>query len=106
MSDDDEAQTDTAPAPETPAPVSSGEPEAFEFSLELRIDATVAVNSQDWLKPGVTVKKKWRVRDGILPSRKELELTVGYMQHGALNPMLSEMIDLMMKGVAEAQNNR
>lgn len=106
MSDADEAQTQLPVAPESPAPAVDPEPECFEFSLELRIDATVAVNNTDWLKPGVTTKKKWRVRDGLLPSRQELELTVSYMQHGALNKILAEMIDQMMVAVVEAQQNR
>lgn len=100
----DEAQA--ANTEQAPEPPENFEPEAFEFSVEIRMDATVDINGQNWIKPGATTKKTWRIRHGLLPSRVELELATAYMQEGVLKPVLAEMIDLIYQRVAEAQMNR
>lgn len=99
----DEAQTEGPPPPATPE---SSEPEAFEFGIEIRMDATVTVNGDNWVKPGASTHKNWRIRNGLLPSRKELEATIAYMQAGVLTPVLSEMIDMIGTHVVEQQTKR
>lgn len=102
----DEAQATNTEQPEVVSPPEDFEPEAFEFGIELRMDATVTVNGQNWIKPGVSTHKNWRIRHGLLPSRKELELAMDYMQLGVINPVISQMIDEIHQRVAAAQVNR
>jgi hypothetical protein len=102
----DEAQAVPGPQQPDPPVVGPREPEAFEFSVEFGFDATVDVDGRNWIKPSARTKKTWRIRDGMLPSRQELELTSEYMKAGVLEPVISEMIDLIYRRVAEAQTNR
>lgn len=104
----DEAQTQGQPKPTAEEPVTDDprEPEQFEFHVEIRMDATVSINGQDWIKPGATAGHRWRIRDGLLPSEAELKMKVYYIQAGVLQPVLEEMIELIGQRVAEAQINR
>ncbi len=106
MSDEAQATGEPGPSTQPPLPPPNADPEPFEFGIELRMDATVTINGQNWIKPGASTHMNWRVRDGLLPSRKELEVAMEYMQLGVLNPVLSEMIDEIHQRVAQAQINR
>lgn len=99
----DEAQA--VNAPQQPDPPPNVDPEVFEFSVEIRMDATVDINGANWIKPGASTKTRWKIRNGIMPSRKELETAMGYMQAGVLEPVLTELIDMVGQGVVKAQMN-
>lgn len=106
MSADEAQSTNAEQPPDPPTPPYNANPEPFEFGIELRMDATVTINGQNWLKPGVSTHMNWRVRDGILPGREELKIAMGYMQVGVITPVLDEMIDEIHQRVAQAQVNR
>lgn len=106
----DEAQAaDAEQPPDPPAPPpAKDEPfaNAYDFGIELEMGATVTINGQNWIKPAAKTHINWRVHNGILPGRAELELAMVYMQDRVINPVLSEMIDELHRRVADAQVNR
>lgn len=69
--------------------VSDGGIERFE--IRVRMDASVMVNGQDWLKPGVESAVRW----GYLPSAKEQADAVEFMQAEVLAPVLSQVMELV-----------
>lgn len=102
----DEAQAVDHDQPATlPEPLAT-EAEPYEFSIEVRFDATVDVDGHNWIKPGASTRKTWRIRDGVMPSRREVELTLEYMKVAALEPTLDELIQLIFKRVDQAQMGR
>ncbi len=73
--------------------------EIRSFSVELRLDATVQINGEAWVKPGASTKTTWT----DIPSPRELEVAQGYMTQEILEPTLGQMVEMITERVRSLQ---
>lgn len=62
-----------------------------KFEIRVRLDASVIVNGQDWLKPGVETAVRW----GSIPSAQEQADAVAFMQKEVLAPVIAQVLELV-----------
>lgn len=70
--------------------------EVEKFEIRVRLDASVIVNGQDWLKPGVETAVRWR---GI-PSAQEQADAVEFMQSQVVAPVIAQVMELVDERVS------
>ena len=65
--------------------------EILSFKLELRLDATITVESssgtQDWVKPGAVTGTKW----SYTPTEDQLANAIVFMTHHVLEPTMDHV---------------
>lgn len=61
------------------------------FEIRVRLDASVCVNGQDWLKPGVETAVRW----SGLPSAQEQADAVEFMQREVVAPVIAQVMELV-----------
>lgn len=75
--------------------------EITSFKFELRLDATVSINGENWVKPGVSTSTHWN----DVPSPRELEVAKKYMMNKILEPTVSDVVELVSEKVRHLQGN-
>lgn len=73
--------------------------EITHFRVEFRLDATVTVNHETWVKPGASTSTTWT----DVPTPRELQVARGYMMDQILEPVLSDMVEMITDRVAKTQ---
>lgn len=82
------------------------------FQLTLRMDATLTVNGDQWLKPGAEGSITWRGHEwggewqDPIPSEEELKIASKMIQAGIVGPILEEMIALSQRRVVEMRQGK
>lgn len=70
------------------------------FEIRVRLDASVIVNGQDWLKPGVETAVRW----GYIPSPQEQADAVAFMQAEVVAPVIAQVMELVDERVTALRN--
>ncbi len=76
----------------------SGQPEEeqsdiTQFRLEYKLDATLSINNENWIKPGVSASISWK----RLPTTEELQLASGYLIREVVDPLMGDETEQVQK---------
>lgn len=69
------------------------------FKVELTLGATISINGEAWLKPGVGTSMSW----GALPEQDQIETALEYMAKAILEPTLDEVMGTVIQKAKEAR---
>jgi len=72
------------------------------FTLTMKLDCTLTVNSTDWFKPSVQGAIQWN----RLPSEEELKMGSEYIQGAVIGPAIADAIAHMSARLEEARRRR
>jgi hypothetical protein len=78
-----------------------GSPIEF-FELRMRLDTTLTVNGDNWMKPGIEGAVRWK----RLPTEDELKDATAYIQFAVIDPAIQQMIGLLSEQLAEARRRK
>lgn len=67
------------------------------FSIEYRLDATLTINGENWLKPGVSA----RLHYPEIPD--ELETPTRFLLDKVIDPMMMEITDTVQRHLSKMQ---
>ena len=79
------------------------------FSLTVRMDATLTVNGDNWVKPGAEGTITWKGHEwreewqDPVPTADELAAAFKLIQREILSPVLEEVIEASTRRVAEVR---
>lgn len=82
------------------------------FELRIRLDATLTVNGDQWIKPGTEGAITWRGQEwngqwiDPLPSEDELIAAYKRIEAGMVAPILEEIIALSQRRLTEKRQGR
>lgn len=71
----------------------SEQPLIQSVKIEYRLDATVTINGDTWIKPGVSAG----VQLGALPDREQVEKISAYLNETVLEPVISDIISTVVE---------
>ena len=72
------------------------------FELRMKLDTTLTVNGDNWMKPGIEGAIRWR----RLPDDDDLKAAVQYLQFAVIDPAIQELIGLLSQQLAESRRRR
>ena len=72
------------------------------FELRMKLDTTLSVNNDAWMKPGIEGAIRWR----RLPDEGELKDATSYLQFAVIDPAIQELIGLLSQQLAESRRRR
>jgi hypothetical protein len=99
--------TNGQPTPEHPVgdvqtPDDIGGSPIERFTLTLRLDTTLTVNSTNWMKPGCEGSITWK----RLPTEQELKDAAAWIQFGVIDPILQDNIGHLSQQLEETRRSR
>lgn len=80
--------------------------EIENFEIRIKLDCTISVDNQDWLKPGVESGIRWRIRDNDLPSEDQVQTAVEFLQRAIIGPSLEDVIGQIHSRTREMRDIR
>lgn len=94
----------TEPTPEKPVgdvklPREVAESPIEFFEIRMKLDTTLTVNGDNWMKPGC----EGAIRFKRLPTDGQLKDAAAYIQYAVIDPAIQEMIGLLSTRLAEAR---
>ena len=72
------------------------------FEIRMKLDTTLTVNGDNWMKPGV----EGAIRFKRLPSSEQLADAAAYIQYAVIDPTIQQMIAQLSEQLAEARKAR
>jgi hypothetical protein len=97
----------TEPTPENPVgdvklPDDIATSPIEHFELRMKLDTTLTVNSENWMKPGIEAAIRWK----RLPNEQEMKDATAYLQFAVIDPAIQQMISLLSQQLAESRRRR